>query len=248
MRSVVELACTWDRAFRMRVAGAPQSAITELAHVAEVELPDDYVDFLSTMGRSTGGLGSADWQIDRVIRRHDELAYSHPVLRASAQRYLFVGFHDTEDGTFEDVHLDLKSSPAMVFESSSVTDLAYNCQPNGWYTAASLEEYWVAEAYHQLRLSRFSHTVGLCPLGSQGWSHDHPSHASHLESVAARLGFEPLTAEQLVARCFDRDDAGIVAHQPPGRAPAYYLGATTEYALHELLRVLCGELVLKPQQ
>jgi hypothetical protein len=249
MRSIVELASTWDRAFRMRVAGAPDSAIRHLAAVAEVELPEDYIDFLSTMGRSTGGLGNADWQIDRVIRRHDELSYDEPTLRASAQRYLFVGFHDTEDGTFEDVHLDLKATPAMVFESSSVTDLAYGCQPNGWYTAASLEEYWVAEAYHQLRLGRFPHTVGLCPLGNQGWSHDHPSHASHLESVAARLGFEPLTAEQLIARCFDREDAGIVAHQAaPGGSPVYYLGATAESALSELLRVLCGELVLKPKQ
>jgi hypothetical protein len=248
MRSIVELAATWDRTFRMRVAGAPEAVIRQLERAAEVVLPDDYVDFLATMGRSTGGLGGADWQIERVIRRHASLGYDDPVLHASAQRYLFVGFHDTEDGAFEDVHLDLKSSPAMVFESSSVTDLAYGCQPNGWYTAASLEEYWVAEAYHQLRLDRFAHTIGLCPLGGQGWSHDHPSHASHLESVAARLGFEPLTAEQLIVRCFDREDAGIVAHQAaPGGSPAYYLGATAESVLGELLRVLCGELALKPK-
>src|SRR5262245_50499754 len=216
MRSIVELGATWDRGFRLRVSAAPKPMIDELDRLAG-PLPDDYVDFLQTMGRSTGGLGSADWQIDRVLGRHRAIAASsHAKLRAVARRYLFVGFHDTEDGAFEDVHLDRQASPPMVFESSSVTAPEYDCREDGWYTAASLEEYWIAEAFRTLRVDRFPHTIGLCALGTQGWSHDHPSHASHLESVAARLGFEPLTAEQLISRCFEREDAGIVAHQAPG--------------------------------
>jgi hypothetical protein len=237
VRAVIEQATQWNPTFHDRVRGASREAIRELEQF--VRIPDDWRDFLETMGESAGGLlPQGDFRMSRVLPMYRQV-------ERRTERFLFVGFSaDADEFVHNDFYLDLTTTPAMVLQTE-VTDASDDHHHT--YTAGSLAELWMAAAFVDLRLEPFAEHALLIPNGSHGWSPAHRSHSTHLDPVVMGLGFDPVAAEQVILRCFDRPDAAITAFQPPGYATQYRIGSDDRLVLRELAQTLCRELHLVAQ-
>jgi len=245
VEQVIRYAARWDPSFTSRIEPASEQEIRTLASLVPIELPSEYVEFLTTMGRSIGGLEpNADFRIETVIARYRALETTRRrSLHDNMRRWVFIATNDTGWGIYDHYHLDTQTSPHVVFQSETALDPEYD-DPAGQVTSPSLLACLTSAVFLELRIPLLAHRRSLLALGDQGSAPSDPSHWSQAVKFAEQHDFAPVDGTSTWNGCFDRGDAAFMVFQPIGCGPYYHMAAADRTTAEDLIAELCSSLYL----
>lgn len=231
MKELVDFLERYRPGHAAAVGGASPAHIARLEALAGVTLPDEYLEFLRSMGEDPGffQVPAHDFRIGRILDLY-ELGEDLP-----PPGYLFVGAHEAD--AYADYYLDTKAPGGPVLRTDH-PPLLISLRPE----YPSFKETVFSLAFAFPRMGLLAHRRGLAPAWRKqaDGSMAVPADAvARLLAAAAALGFQRLPQTSDLNPMLERGDAALIAHQAPqGRGVAIELAAQDDREIKRLAEVL----------
>jgi hypothetical protein len=238
MQELIDYLSAFEPTLAKRVKGVPAAQLREFAALCEVALPDDYVDFLRTMGQDYRPLvffdGDADFRFTRVWD-----FYSTPDWRPK-NGGIFIANDYSGGGADYFLQSPSPSDPMQVVRYPSGEDdfppmLIHPDFANMLFTLGFLS----------LRLGRLPHKGQLLAAGSQPWDQSRGgSRLEVLSTLALNSGLVavPHTGSWSVA--YNGPGSALVYYEVPDYSPSVSVAADSADSLTALAANLTGALSL----
>ncbi|HEY8506021.1 MAG TPA: SMI1/KNR4 family protein [Gemmataceae bacterium] len=242
MKELVRYIARFDPEYPRTVRGASPEEIGYLSTLVGRPLPEDYQDFLATMGHDMGNFhpfnGEKDFSVETITAYYENEERLHP------PSFILIAMDDGPEGL--DVFLEILPPPAKprvvqfaVYHPFDPAQVRVKFE--------NLADMLFTLAFTTVRFGMFPHRTSLVAPHPSDWESRSPvPRLEAFKALAERLGFERVPYTGNWSPGYDRGDAVAHCYQPPPFAPYFSLAAEKERELFRLAEVMMDTLGLIP--